>query len=171
LADRRDTLTITVLAETRTVDGVQTRVVEERETNAGAVVEISRNYYAFSSRTNSVYYFGEEVDMYAKGKVTSHAGAWASGNRGARFGLMMPGTPLVGARYYQEIAEQVAMDRAQIVSTTEVRFTHAGKYEDVLLMEETTPLEPGQKEYKQCAPGVGPIADGSLKLVQFGTSP
>lgn len=171
LADRRDTLTITVLAETRVVDGIATRVVEEREEKAGAIVEISRNYYAISSRTNSVYYFGEEVDMYANGKVNSHDGAWLSGVRGARFGLMMPGIPLVGARYYQEIADKVAMDRAQILSTSELYVAPAGKYEDVLLMEETTPLEPGHKEYKQYAPGVGLVVDGSFKLVRFGQRP
>jgi hypothetical protein len=27
-----------------------------------------------------------------------------SGEKGARFGLITPGTPLLGARYYQEIA-------------------------------------------------------------------
>ena len=171
LADGRDTLAITVLAETRVVDGVETRVVEERETTAGAIVEISRNFYAISSRTNSVYYFGEEVDIYANGKVTSHGGAWRSGVRGARFGLMMPGTPLVGSRYYQEIAEKVAMERAQILSTTERYAAPAGRYDDVLLMEETTPLEPGHKEYKQYAPGVGLIVDGSLTLVRFGNRP
>src|ERR1700758_2131275 len=36
-------LTITVLTETKMVDGVQTRVVEERETEAGELSEISRN--------------------------------------------------------------------------------------------------------------------------------
>src|SRR3954471_8731762 len=42
----RERLVITVLAQTRVVDGVETRVVEERETNAGKLVEISRNFYA-----------------------------------------------------------------------------------------------------------------------------
>jgi hypothetical protein len=89
LADGDERLVITVLAETRVVDGVETRVVEERETKAGALVEVSRNYYALSRRTNSVFYFGEDVDMYANGKVTSHDGAWLSGAKGAKFGLMM----------------------------------------------------------------------------------
>src|SRR4051812_48266420 len=36
-------LTITVLDETRKVDGVECRVVEERETKNGKVIEVSRN--------------------------------------------------------------------------------------------------------------------------------
>jgi hypothetical protein len=91
-------LTIMVLDETREVDGVETRVVEERETEAGQVVEVSRNFFAISKRTNSVYYFGEEVDIYRDGKVVSHEGAWLSGIDGAKFGLAMPGIPLLGAR-------------------------------------------------------------------------
>src|SRR5262245_6810404 len=42
LTDDSDRLTITVLEETKTVDGVETRVVEERETKDGELVEVSR---------------------------------------------------------------------------------------------------------------------------------
>ncbi len=41
---------ITVLAETKTVDGVECRVVEERETKGDKLVEVSRNYFAISKR-------------------------------------------------------------------------------------------------------------------------
>jgi hypothetical protein len=161
-------LVITVLNESRTVDGVETRVVEERETNKGEPIEVSRNFFALSRRTNAVFYFGEDVDMYKGGKVTGHEGAWLSGVDGARFGLAIPGLPLVGARYYQEIAPKVAMDRAQIVSLTESLKTPAGAFTNVLKVEETTPLEPGVKEAKFYAAGVGLIQDGELKLVKYG---
>src|SRR5262245_21653409 len=59
----------TVLDETKVVAGVETRVVEERETKDGKLVEVSRNYYAISKRTNSVFYFGEEVDIYKNDKI------------------------------------------------------------------------------------------------------
>jgi uncharacterized membrane protein YkoI len=108
-------LEVTVLKETRRVGDVETRVVEERETADGQLVEVSRNFFAISKRTNDVYYFGEDVDIYEDGKVKSHEGAWLSGENGARFGLMIPGTPLLGARYYQEIAPGIAMDRVEVV--------------------------------------------------------
>jgi len=97
LEDGRERLIVTVLDDTRRVDEVETRVVGERETNNGELVEVSRNYFAISSRTNSVFYFGEEVDIYKAGKIVSHEGAWLSGRDGARFGLMMPGLPLMRA--------------------------------------------------------------------------
>ena len=80
---------------------------------------MSRNYFAISRRTNSVYYFGEDVDIYKAGKVVSHEGSWISGLGGAHFGLFMPGTPLLHGRYYQELAPRVAMDRAELVSMSE----------------------------------------------------
>jgi hypothetical protein len=161
-------LTITVLDETKVVDGVETRVVEERETKGGSPVEVSRNYFAISKRTNDVYYFGEDVDIYKDGKVVAHEGAWLSGVGGARFGLAIPGSPLLGARYYQEQAPGRAMDRAEVVSLSATMETPAGKFVGVLKTEETTPLEPGVKEAKHYAPGVGLIKDGPVKLVHYG---
>ena len=158
-------LTSTVLDETRVVDGITTRIVEERETSDGALAEVSRNYFAICAPTNTVFYFGEDVDIYENGKVVAHDGAWLAGRGGAKAGVMMPGLNLVGARYMQESAPGVAMDRAETVSLTASVSTPAGAFANVLDVEETTPLEPGAREHKLYAPNVGLIQDGSLKLV------
>jgi hypothetical protein len=168
LQDGKEQLIITVLNETKKVGNAETRIVEERETKAGQMVEVSRNYFAISKRTNSVFYFGEEVDMYNGGKVVSHEGSWLAGTNGARFGLMMPGIQLLGAKYYQEFYPGVAMDRATIVSVSENLRTPAGEFNNVLKVAETTPLEPRTIEYKYYASGIGLLQDGSLKLVKFG---
>ena len=167
LEDTKTRLVITVQNETKTVDGVETRLVEERETENGQPVEVSRNFYAISKRTNSVFYFGEEVDTYKNGKVVDHDGAWASGLNGAKFGLMMPGLPLLHARYQQEIAPKTAMDRAEIVSLTGTLKTPAGDFSSVLKIDESSPLEPLVKESKDYARGIGLIQDGSLKLTKY----
>lgn len=161
-------LTITVLNETKKVDGVETRVVEERETKGDKLVEVSRNYFAISKRTNDMFYFGEDVNMYKDGKVVSHAGSWLSGVNGAKFGLMMPGQPLLNASYFQELAPKVAMDRAKIVSMSEIVKTPAGEFKDCLKVEESTPLQPFITDFKYYAQGIGMVRDGSLKLVKFG---
>ena len=75
------TSVVGVLDETKVVDGVKTRIIEESETEGGKLSEISRNYFAIDKKTGDVYYFGE---------------------------------PKVGDQYYQELAPQVAMDRAKI---------------------------------------------------------
>jgi hypothetical protein len=165
---RRTTLIITVLKETRRVDGVETRIVEERESKGGKLVEVSRNFFAFNAADHGVYYFGEEVDIYKNGRVAGHEGAWESGKNGARFGLMVPGKPEAGARFYQEIAPGVAMDRAEIVALDAALKTPAGEFTACLKVAETNPLESGAKEHKLYAPGVGLIKDGSLLLVEYG---
>jgi hypothetical protein len=168
LADRNERVVITVLDETKLVDGVETRIVEERESKNGKLVEISRNFFGFNTADRGVYYFGEEVDIYRDGKVVGHEGAWESGKNGARFGLAMPGEVELRARYYQEVAPGVAMDRAEIAGLHETLKTPAGEFNDCLKVAETTPLEKGAKEYKLYAPGVGLIKDASLLLVEFG---
>ena len=164
-------LVITVLEATEKVDGVVTRVVEERETEGGTLIEVSRNFFAFDPRDSAVYYFGEDVDMYRDGKITGHEGSWRSGVNGARFGLMMPGRPTVGTKYHQEVAPKVAMDRAEVTSVGDALKTPSGSYTSCVHTRETTPLEPGTVEWKRYCPGVGLAEDGELKLTQFTPRP
>jgi len=161
-------LIITVLDDTKVVDGVQTRIVEERESAGGQIVEISRNFFAIDRATGDVYYFGEDVDVYKDGKVSGHPGGWQSGSDGAHYGLFMPAKPSVVQKFYQEIAPNVAMDRCEIVSADDRVEVPAGRFEKCVKIQETTPLDPGTKEHKYYAPGVGLLIDGPLKLVRYG---
>lgn len=170
LESGNERLTITVLDETQSIGPFDTRVVEERETVNGELSEVSRNYFALSVRTNSVFYFGEEVDIYRRGRIVDHEGGWRAGTGGASPGLMMPGEALLGARYYQELAPGVAMDRAEIVAMNVRLQTPAGEFSNCLRVEETTPLEPGEAEFKSYAPDIGLVRDGPLQLVRHGRS-
>jgi uncharacterized membrane protein YkoI len=161
-------ITINVLNETKKIDGVETRVVEDKVFEDGQLVEVVRDYFAFSKKTSSVYYFGEDVDVYKDGKLDNHNGSWHSGEKGAKYGLQMPGTPLLGARFYQEMAVGAGMDRIEIVSLTETLETPAGKFERCLKTEETSPLEPGVRDNKLHAPDIGVIQEGEAKLVNYG---
>lgn len=158
---------IRVLDETQLVGGIAARVVEERETSGGKLTEVTRDYYVISKRTNCVYYLGEDVDEYENGAVKSHGGSWLHGKSGAVYGMMMPGVPLLGARFQQETAPGVAMDRAEITGLDETFTCPAGTFEHVMRIRETTPLEAGNEE-KLYAPGVGLLLDGGLKLVRHG---
>jgi len=164
-------LTITVLDATESVGGITTRVVEERETENGTLVEISRNYFAICDGNKSVFYFGEAVDNYKAGKVINHNGSWRHGSNGATAGLMMPGLPLEGARFYQEVAPKVAMDRAEITATEGKLRTPYGALEHVVETRESSPLEPGAVELKAYAPGIGIVRDADLLLVSVKPAP
>jgi len=160
-------LIITVLDETKKIGSVETRVMEERETEDGELIEISRNFFAICKQTKSVFYFGEEVDKYKQGKVVAHEGAWIHGKNNARAGMMMPGEPLLGARYYQEVAPKVAMDRGEIVDVNATLKTPAGKFKGCLKVQEENPLD-NEKEFKIHAPGIGLVQDENLLLVKYG---
>lgn len=156
-------LVITVLDQTEMVDGVTTRVVEERESKGNALVELSRNFYAIDPDSQDVYYFGEDVDDYSHGAV-EHPGTWRSGQGGAHYGLFMPGRPTVGFQHDQEIAPGVAEDHAEVVSTTETVTGPSGPVANCIKVKETSRLEPGTIEYKLYAPGVGLVTDQDLTL-------
>ena len=161
-------LQITVLDETKMVDGVLTRVVEEREWEDGELFEVSRNYFAICEGTNDVYYFGEDVDYYKDGEVYKHDGEWLAGEGENQLGLIMPGTPQPKMRYYQEIAPGVAMDRAEVVSLDETCETPAGTFSGCLKVKESTLLNILEVEYKYYAPDIGLIQDEDLVLTSYG---
>jgi hypothetical protein len=160
-----DTLTVTILPDTQDVDGVRVGVLEERETRNGQLVEVSRNFLATDRGTGDVYYFGEDVDNYKKGKIVDHESAWRAGARGARFGLMIPAKPIIGEKFFQEIAPKVAMDRVEVVAINETVKTPAGTFEHCVHLRETTPLE-SDVSHKYYAPGVGIIKDDEFELAE-----
>ncbi len=160
-------LVVTVTDSMKLISDRNTRVVEERETRNGKLTEISRNYFAFCRESGSVYCYGEDVDNYRDGKVVNHKGSWLAE---ADFlpGIAMPGIVLLGSRYYEEMAAGVAMDRAEVVSLNESLKTPAGTFPGCLKVEETSALDPKEKEYKYYAPGIGLIKDENMLLVSFG---
>jgi hypothetical protein len=158
---------VTVLNETKMVDGVETRVVEDRETTNGKLSELTRDYYAIDPVTNDVYYFGEDVDGYNNGKVVDHEGSWLSGVKGAKFGLMMPANPKLGQRFYQELAPGVGMDRVEIESLSDSIKTPAGTFTKAIHVIETSDLEKGKTE-KWYVSGIGPVKDAEMVLVRHG---
>jgi hypothetical protein len=120
-----------------------------------------------------VVYFGEDVDIYAKDGVTiiSHEGAWRAGVDGARAGMVMPGTFLLGSRYFQEIAPGVAMDRACHAKMNLTIITSAGTFSGCVKVQETSPLEPGAVSIKVYCPGIGLVKDSSARLVDWSERP
>jgi hypothetical protein len=166
LGSGNTTVTSTVLDETREISGVRTRVVETKEEENGQRVETTRNYFVIDQQTGDVFYFGEDVDMYQRGGAIVHAGSWlATGPN--RPGLIMPGNPIVGMRYYQEIAPGQAMDRAEVISTSESCKTPAGEFTDCLVTRESSALD-AAIEHKGYAPDIGLVQDQSLSLLSYG---
>lgn len=172
-------LRITVLSETRVVNfvtargvplSVRTRVVQERELLNGALAEVSRNFFARCTQTNDIHYFGEDVQIFEAGGVST-AGSWLAGRDGALPGIIMPGSFLLGSRYFQELAPGVALDRAEHVAMGLTVPVPAGTFDDCVQVFETTPLEPNAKSTKIYCPGIGLVDDSGLPLVDFQIAP
>lgn len=162
---------ITVLRDTEGIRApglgvVETRVVEEREWIDGGLAEVSRNFFALCEETSDVFYFGEEVDIYEGGVIVGHEGAWRAGVDGAMPGLMMPGSFLLGSRYFQEIAPAVALDRGENLGMGLTVEVPAGTFMNCVSVFETSALSSG-KGLKIYAPGVGLVVDESLQLVSW----
>jgi hypothetical protein len=171
LESAEEKVRITVLNKTKVVDGVTTRVVEEREweKNGNDLVlkEVSRNFFAICEQTNSVFYFGEDVAIYDEnGAIVSHEGKWRAGVHGAKPGLIMPGTILLGSRYYQEIAPaDSAVDKGQIVAMQDQCKIGESHFESCVTIQDTTDCNPDAKDRKIYAKGVGLVQDEDMKIV------
>lgn len=114
-------LVMTVLDETREIDGVMTRVVEEREFEGEEgdleLAEISWNYFA-ETADGTVCYFGEDVDDIEEGEVVEHGGRWCAEDDPDvnKAGIIMPADPQPGMTFQTEDAPDFgAVDEAKIV--------------------------------------------------------
>jgi hypothetical protein len=146
-------LQVTALNSTELVAGVTTQVVEERETVDGALLE-----------DGTVCYYGEDVDIYAGGVITSHEGQWRAGVGGALPGILMPASPAVGQAFVQEIAPGVAQDRVEVLAAGESVIVPYGTFTNTIRFRETSPLEPGVKSTKVYVQSLGPIVDDEVRL-------
>ena len=167
---------ITVLAATKAIDFVApsgkpmrvvARVVEERESKGGELAEVSRNFFARCKQTNDVFYFGEEVDNYEDGQIVDHGGSWQAGVNGAQPGILVPARFLLGARYYQEQAPGVALDRAENVEMGLTLHLAGRRLRDCVAVAETSAMESGESAKVYC-PGIGLVLDDDIELTSFG---
>ena len=155
-------IVIEVLQQTRTVAGIETRVVRDRVWLEGLLIEDTYDWYAQDNNGN-VWYLGEDVTDFeydGDGNLigTSHPGAWETGVNGALPGYNMEANPLVDDHYYQEFYAGVAEDHARVVGVGEMHSIPLGSFNDVLRTRDfTTSVETyGEKFY---APNVGTIME------------
>ena len=147
---------VTVTNRTRTVMGVETRVVHDLVTENGVPVEDTFDWYAQDADGN-IWYFGEDTTEFEDGKPIGHEGAWEAGVDGAQPGILLPADPEVGLTYRQEYYAGEAEDRAKVLSVDERVEVPAGTFEGALQTEDTTPLDPALVEHKFYARDVGPV--------------
>jgi hypothetical protein len=160
--DRSVTRTITVRRKTKLVDGVQTRVIEEKDQKDGVPIKIVWKYYAIDKTSKAVYCFGVHVQSYDGGKLVGHRG-WRSGAHGAVFTLAMPAAPKTG----DALVRGHTLRSYEVVDTDATVVTPAGSFAHCLRAESRDADTSSPVVEKAFAPGVGLVRDGEFNLVKI----
>jgi hypothetical protein len=154
---------VAATSRTRVVDGVTTRVVEDRLYLDNVLAERTSDYYA-QDHCGNVWYFGEDTaELDRHGKVVSTEGTWHAGVDGAQAGVVMQAHPQVGRRFRQEWYEGHAEDVFRVVSRSSRITVPYGSFRHALRTEETNALEPDVLDNKYYVNGIGEVAELSVK--------
>lgn len=155
-----ETITVSVLAETKTVQGVRTTVVhEEVRDETGEVVEDTYDWFA-QDLLGNVWSFGEATTAYDDGAASAED-SWQAGVDGAEAGLAMAAVPRVGDGYAQESLPGFAEDRASVLALDGEATVPTGEFQDLVITEESTPLEPAVTVLKYYALAIGLVLEES----------
>ncbi|MGH2990165.1 MAG: hypothetical protein ACRDMA_09915 [Solirubrobacterales bacterium] len=155
----RDRLRVALGVSPRTrpiANGITARIVHDRVTERGKVVEDTFDWYAQDSDGN-VWYLGEDTVECRKGEIKNHSGSFEAGVDGAQPGVIMPADPEPGMTYRQEYYAGEAEDRAEVLSVNEQVEVPFGHFTGALMTKDLVPLEPKVSEYKLYARGVGTV--------------
>jgi hypothetical protein len=152
----------TVTDLTKVIDGVRTRVLWDRDVNAGILREGELAFHAQDDDGN-LWNFGEYPEEYKNGRFAGAPDTWLSGVSGARAGILMRGAPHAGTpSYLQGWAPDIGFaDRARVSRTGQKLCVPRRCYANVLVTDEWNPDEPGQHQLKYYAPHVGNVAVGA----------
>ena len=144
---------IEVLKDTKVIGGVETIVYLDKVYNNGQLVEETRDYLA-QHKNGDVWYFGEDVNNFANGKLKDHAGTFMHGKNGAKAGIWMKAEQRVGDSYRQEYYLGEAEDMRDTIATGLTVTTKLGRYTDCVKVYDWTPLDKTSREYKYYCPQV-----------------
>jgi len=153
---------VSVTHQTKAILGVTTTVVQDTVSIDGTLAEATSDWYAQDDR-GAVWYFGEDSKEYdSHGHVTSAAGSWQAGVKGAKPGVVMEARPAVGDTYRQEFAKGEAEDMATVLSLSERVTVPVGSFANVVETKDFSCIE-SEQEHKFFAPGVGMIRSEIVK--------
>jgi len=148
---------------TRKIDGVVTRMVNDRLFLDNALVERTTDYYA-QDRCGNAWYFGEDTaTLDGQGKITDRSGSFHAGVNGAQPGVYMQKRPQIGRWFRQEWYPGEAEDRYRALNTSASIAVRYGRFRHALRTEEQTALEPGVVDNKYYVRGLGVVKELSVK--------
>ena len=126
---------VTVTNRTKTLHGIEARVVHDRVSQHGETVE------------------------YENGKLKTKEGSWAYGVDGAQPGVVVPASPKQGMSYREEYYAGHAEDAAAVLNIGSQVQVPFGRFQDAMLTRNFSTIEPTVEEMKLYAKGVGPVME------------
>lgn len=185
-----ETIQVTVLADTKNIEGVTCLVVNDVVDEDGHVIEDTDDWYAHQSASSDIWYCGEiardfetfEGDNPPNPELVSIEGSFKAGRDGDKPGILIRAAPKLGETYRQEFSLGNAEDVAQVLSTTYVFGGETDNPESLdylvpedlantfcndavpcLVTREFTPIDPGVEERKYYAPEIGKFLEVNLE--------
>jgi hypothetical protein len=164
---------VTVTNRTKTLGGIEARVVHDRVSRDGETLEDTYDWYAQDSDGN-LWYLGEDTAEYENGKLKTKEGSWAYGVDGAQPGVVVPANPKQGMKYREEYYAGHAEDAAEILNVGSQVQVPYGRFQGAVLTRNFSSIEPTVEEMKLYAKGVGPVMEllvsggsGRTELLSF----
>jgi hypothetical protein len=164
-------VTFTVTDLTKVVGHTTTLVVWDLDEDQGKVVESELAFFA-QDDVGNVWSLGEYPEEYEDGQFVGADSTWFARRQGALPGVIVPGDPAAPASrslFLEGFGPAIDfLDCAKVSGPRDPTrgprvCTPAGCFEDVLTVDETSPLEPdGGTQVKFYAPGVGNIQIGAV---------
>ena len=150
----------TVTDVTKSVNGVRTLVIWDRDIQDGELVE-EELAFAAQDDDGNVWNLGEYPEEHEDGKFVGAPSTWLAGQRHAEAGVAMRATPKEGTSdYLQGYAPEIDFqDKAKVSKERQKTCVPADCYRDVLVIDEWNPKEQPDDghQFKSHAPGVGVV--------------
>ena len=152
-----------ITSRTAVIDGVRTRVVEDRLYLDNVLEERTHDYYA-QDRCGNAWYFGEDTaTLDPRGHVVSTEGSFHAGVHGAQPGVFMQAHPQVGLPFRQEWSHGHAEDTFSVLSLSAPVTVQYRTFQHALKTAETTALEPAVVDNKYYIKGIGEVEEVAVK--------
>jgi hypothetical protein len=154
----------TVTDLTKVINGVRAVVILEKDINEGTIQEAELNFQAQDSGGN-IWNMGEYPEEYENGKFDGAPDVWIAGLDDAQPGNSMIGNVQLGTpEYLQGWSPEIEfLDCARVFMMQQRTCVPAGCYDDVMITDERSPLEPESgHQRKFYAPAVGNVQVGAV---------
>jgi len=162
-----ENIVVTVLNETKLIDGITCLVVQDVVTIDGELIEDTDDWFAQDVDGN-VWYCGEEVKDYETfegdepplPELISDDGSFKAGRDNDKGGILLPQVPVIGAVFRQELSVGNAEDIIEILAVDgEENAIAASCNTACLVTRDFSPLDPEALENKYYVPGIGLIVE------------